>query len=89
VRAGLDPAYFWDLCPREAQAIMSGAQHRARDAHNHRAWLAWQTAMLPHQKQPPKYSDLVMRDLPRQRSNGSDWERQFAEFSTWTSIKGR
>lgn len=90
MRGGLDPALFWELSPREAQAISRGAVARIRDAHNERAWQAWQTAMLPHQKQPPRYADMLLRDPAEMRvTRGNDWERQFAAFSAWVSAAGK
>ncbi|MGL5934595.1 MAG: hypothetical protein ACRCZI_03115 [Cetobacterium sp.] len=77
--ADLDPAYFWQVTPREMQAILDGAAGRIRREEELSAWLAWHTAALGRVKKMPRLMDM----LPRKPKPSQTIEEQIAIAKAW------
>lgn len=53
------PDQFWRQTPRRLSLILAGRRKAAETEHIHRAWLAYNTALLPLMKRPPTFAKLA------------------------------
>lgn len=63
------------------------AAERRRVAHNDRAWLAFNSAFLPHQKRPPKLRDLQIHKTSNRKVQSPEERLRIAQ--QWAAVAKR
>jgi hypothetical protein len=83
VDGGFDPDSFWRQTPRRLDIVLKSIVNRRAREHDHRAWLAWHTALLPHLTPFPPLSDLLSTSVQEQRAQTV--EEQISIAMAWSA----
>lgn len=77
---GLDPVLFWDLTPREIATIGAGRQERLRLDFNDQMIAAYWGGLIPHLKDPPRLSELLLKPKVAGSPHKQPWQQIKAAF---------
>jgi hypothetical protein len=84
---GHRPDDFWRQTPRLFDAVVRAHSDAARNAHDHRAWQAWNTAALSRAKTLPPLKKLLSQRKPTVKTGkAKPWQ---AQLSAWTKMLAR